>query len=30
MADYQKASELAPNWDQPKKELTRFTVRKRG
>jgi tetratricopeptide (TPR) repeat protein len=30
MADYQKASDLAPNWDQPKKELTRFTVRKRG
>ncbi|MBS0314067.1 MAG: hypothetical protein JSS05_07730 [Proteobacteria bacterium] len=30
MADYQKASALAPNWDQPKKELTRFTVRKRG
>jgi tetratricopeptide (TPR) repeat protein len=30
MADYQKASELAPNWEQPKKELTRFSVRKRG
>jgi tetratricopeptide (TPR) repeat protein len=30
MADYQKASELAPNWEQPKKELARFSVRKRG
>ncbi|MBA2919850.1 tetratricopeptide repeat protein [Sphingomonas sp. MAH-20] len=30
MADYQKASDLAPNWDEPKKELTRFSVRKRG
>jgi tetratricopeptide (TPR) repeat protein len=30
MADYQKASDIAPNWDEPKKELTRFTVRKRG
>lgn len=29
-ADYQKASELAPAWDQPKKELSRFSVRKRG
>ncbi len=24
--DYLKASELAPDWDAPKKELTRFTV----
>jgi tetratricopeptide (TPR) repeat protein len=30
LADYQKASDLAPNWEIPKKELTRFTVRKRG
>jgi tetratricopeptide (TPR) repeat protein len=30
LADYQKASELAPAWDVPKKELTRFSVRKRG
>jgi tetratricopeptide (TPR) repeat protein len=30
MADYQKASDLAPNWEEPRKELTRFTVRKRG
>lgn len=30
LADYQKASELAPNWEDPKKELTRFSVRKRG
>jgi tetratricopeptide (TPR) repeat protein len=30
MADYQKASELAPNWEEPKKELTRFSVRKSG
>ncbi|GAO38002.1 hypothetical protein SCH01S_01_01660 [Sphingomonas changbaiensis NBRC 104936] len=30
LADYQKASELAPNWAEPKKELTRFSVRKRG
>ena len=30
MADYQKASALAPNWGQPKKELARFQVRKRG
>ena len=29
-ADYQKASELAPAWDVPKKELTRFSVRKPG
>ena len=26
--DYLKASELAPEWDQPKSELTRFTVRR--
>jgi tetratricopeptide (TPR) repeat protein len=25
--DYQKASELSPNWDLPKKELARFTVK---
>lgn len=30
LADYLKASELAPNWADPKKELTRFSVRKRG
>lgn len=30
LADYQKASQLAPNWEKPKKELTRFSVRKRG
>ena len=30
LADYQKASELAPEWDVPKRELRRFTVRKRG
>ena len=30
LADYQKASELAPKWEEPKKELTRFSVRKRG
>lgn len=30
LADYQKASELAPNWEDPKKELARFSVRKRG
>ena len=30
MADYQKASELAPKWEEPKKELSRFSVRKRG
>lgn len=29
-ADYQKASELAPKWDEPRKELTRFSVRKPG
>lgn len=28
--DYVKASELKPNWDAPKKELTRFSVRKPG
>jgi len=27
--DYQKAVELKPDWDQPKKELTRFTVERR-
>lgn len=26
--DYQHASELAPGWDQPKRELARFSVRK--
>jgi tetratricopeptide (TPR) repeat protein len=30
LADYRKASELAPDWDVPRKELTRFSVRKRG
>lgn len=30
LADYQKASELAPKWEDPKKELARFSVRKRG
>lgn len=30
MADYQKASDLAPNWEQPRQELARFSVRKRG
>lgn len=30
MADYQKASEIAPKWEDPKRELTRFSVRKRG
>ena len=30
MADYRKASELAPAWDVPRKELTRFSVRKPG
>ncbi|HYZ47467.1 MAG TPA: tetratricopeptide repeat protein [Sphingomonas sp.] len=29
-ADYQKASEFAPKWDEPRKELMRFSVRKRG
>lgn len=29
-ADYQKAAELAPAWEEPKKELTRFSVRKPG
>lgn len=29
-ADYRKASELAPAWENPKKELTRFSVRKSG
>ncbi|MBW8811923.1 MAG: hypothetical protein JF588_00735 [Caulobacterales bacterium] len=27
--DYQKALELKPDWDQPKKELSRFTVERR-
>ncbi|MBU1374323.1 MAG: hypothetical protein KKE02_21625 [Alphaproteobacteria bacterium] len=27
--DYQKAIELKPEWDQPKKELARFTVERR-
>jgi tetratricopeptide (TPR) repeat protein len=27
--DYQKAVELAPDWDQPKQELARFTVERR-
>lgn len=30
LADYRKASELAPAWDLPKKELSRFSVRKPG
>jgi tetratricopeptide (TPR) repeat protein len=29
-ADYLKASELAPGWEEPKRELTRFSVRKKG
>lgn len=28
--DYLKASELAPDWEQPRQQLTRFTVRKPG
>ena len=28
--DYLKASELKPEWEQPKMQLTRFTVRKKG
>jgi tetratricopeptide (TPR) repeat protein len=28
--DYLKASELKPEWEQPKMQLTRFTVRKTG
>ena len=28
--DYLKASELKPDWEQPKMQLTRFTVRKTG
>ena len=28
--DYLKAAELAPLWEQPKMQLTRFTVRKAG
>jgi tetratricopeptide (TPR) repeat protein len=27
--DYQKAIELKPEWEQPKKELARFTVGRR-
>ncbi len=27
--DYQRALELKPDWDQPKKELSRFTVERR-
>ncbi len=30
LADYQKASELAPGWEDPKTEMTRFSVRKSG
>ena len=26
--DYSKAAELDPDWDAPKKELTRFTVKR--
>ncbi len=29
-ADYRKAAALAPDWDGPKRELTRFSVRKPG
>ena len=29
-SDYLKAAELAPEWEQPKKELARFSVRKKG
>lgn len=29
-ADYVKASELAPGWEEPRRELTRFSVRKKG
>lgn len=29
-ADYVKASELAPGWEEPKRELTRFSIRKKG
>lgn len=29
-ADYRKASELAPDWEVPKRELARFTVRKKN
>ena len=28
--DYLKAAELKPDWDQPKQQLTRFTVKKKG
>jgi tetratricopeptide (TPR) repeat protein len=27
-ADFRKAAELAPEWEAPKKELARFTVRR--
>lgn len=30
LADYRKASELAPAWDVPKQEMTRFSVRRPG
>lgn len=29
-ADYMKAAELAPTWEEPKKELTRFSIRRPG
>jgi tetratricopeptide (TPR) repeat protein len=29
-ADYRRASELAPKWEEPRRELSRFTVRKPG
>jgi Tfp pilus assembly protein PilF len=29
-SDYRKAAELAPEWEQPKKELARFSFRKKG
>jgi tetratricopeptide (TPR) repeat protein len=29
-ADYRRASELAPKWEEPRKELARFSVRKPG
>ena len=25
-ADYAQASKIAPQWDQPKREMTRFTI----
>ena len=30
LADYRKASELAPGWERPRQEMTRFSVRKPG